>query len=117
MSQAPAIDADQFLPYLDLPSAPLIPLLRWDAKAGNGKELGKRPRDVAWTQTNYPAADVVKAAVADGTNIGFRPPADMLVIDYDKKRDEDGSQWTEFFKRFPSVVLSVTPMVRTGGGG
>jgi Mesyanzhinovviridae bifunctional DNA primase/polymerase len=93
----------------------LIPLHRWDDRAGDGRELGKAPRDADWTRREYPDAEV-DSAIASGRNVGARPHALQLVVDYDPRNDPTGSGLAGL-KALMGAAFTAAPTVRTGSGG
>lgn len=97
----------------------LIPLHRWnETRAGkNGKvqQLGKAPRDKAWTTRKYENADVIAEARATGINLGVRLRATDLVVDVDPRNG--GNESLAKLKRHLGLSLGAYPVVVTGSGG
>jgi hypothetical protein len=110
ITPAPAIRTKDFGPYRDA-GYTLFPLRRWNAKGG-----GKLPRDKGWREKAYDsAAAVIRAAAAEGRNVGVRLAADQMVIDVDPR-----SGGEEGFARLCADLHLDSPQwpcVITGSGG
>lgn len=102
-------------PYLDA-GLQLIPLHRWDAKDARGRPRGKTPRDGAWGIREYDSAAVAAAAEQDGTNVGVRLPASVMVLDVDPRNFGDGDSLLALMID-TSMDLRGVPHTATGSGG
>lgn len=102
-------------PYLDA-GLQLIPLHRWDAKDARGRDRGKTPRDGAWGIREYDSGQVAAAAERDGTNVGVRLPASVMVLDVDPRNFGDGDSLLALMID-TGMDLRGVPHTATGSGG
>lgn len=104
--------------YLDKGSD-LIPIHTWN-KMIKGKVRGKTPVHSDWPTRTY-SSNKYKDWIESGYNLGYRIPADELVVDLDP-RNYDGEDCeeliAELFDYFDwDDLVSDLPVVKTGGGG
>lgn len=100
----------------------LIPLHTWNKKIKNIAR-GKTPLHTDWPTREYQADDY-KTWTRQGLNLGYRIPADTLVIDCDPRNyaenvDTDTQEsLAELLGYFDfDEMLKHAPAVKTGGGG
>lgn len=103
-------------PYLDA-GLTLIPLHRWNAKDSRGRDRGKTPRDGAWTIKDYDGEAVAAAAFDDGTNVGVRLSASVVVLDVDPRNFADGDDSLLKLMIDTGLDLRGVPHTITGSGG
>ena len=109
----------KYRPLLDTAGGALIPLHLWDdvlvQKNGKQKPLGKAPIDANWTSKPYNSAKTIKECLRSEYNVGYRIPADVLVIDVDPRNGGDRG----FQKLCFTLGLDPDewPRVITGSGG
>src|SRR5438552_13269613 len=68
----------------------LIPLHRWDAIDGRGRQRGKSPRDRNWPTMPYDPYEVIDSAIRHSTNVGVRLRDRDLVVDVDPRNFPKG---------------------------
>lgn len=95
----------------------LIPLHKWDRKDPRGRDRGKSPIDPTWQRRTYSTDEVLKRAQRGGLNVGFRIPADVVVLDVDPRNFPDGRDSLAEVTAALGIDLSVAPHVVTGSGG
>lgn len=95
----------------------LIPLHRWDKKDQHGRDRGKSPIDPTWQHRTYSADAVLERAQHSGLNVGFRIPADVVVLDVDPRNFTEGRDSLAEVTAALGIELSVAPHVVTGSGG
>jgi Bifunctional DNA primase/polymerase, N-terminal/Family of unknown function (DUF5906)/Primase C terminal 2 (PriCT-2) len=78
---------------------------------------GKRPIHTNWTRRRYSNLKVIKKCAAQGRNVGWRIPEDVLVIDIDPRNGATDEVITNFAFEFGFDPLANPHLVRTGGGG
>lgn len=93
----------------------LVPLHRWDDRAPDGRELGKAPAHADWTRREYLDAEI-DSAVESGRNVGARPHALQVVVDYDPRNDSTGAGLARL-RELLGFAFTSAPTVRTGSGG
>jgi hypothetical protein len=97
----------------------LIPLHRWnETRAGkNGKiqQLGKAPRDKAWTTKKYTNENLLADARATYINLGVRLRTTDLIVDVDPRNG--GNESLERLKMDLALDLDAYAVVATGSGG
>src|SRR5262245_32346998 len=98
--------------YVDAASK-LIPLYPPNAKI---KSAGKRPIHKHWVNKTFPAARCIAGCEAKGLSVGFPIPPDMVVIDYDVRRDHNGQQWG-LFLALATINEREYPKTVTGSNG
>ncbi|WP_399697543.1 AAA family ATPase [Xenophilus sp.] len=95
----------------------LIPLHRWDQRDGRGRDRGKSPIDPTWQRRAYSPDQVLDRARRGGLNVGFRIPADVVVLDVDPRNFPQGRDCLAEVTTALGIDLSVAPHVVTGSGG
>ena len=110
----------QLDPYL-LMTPDLIPINVWN-KMVKGKSRGKTPVHNDWTIREYKQVkQTYESWISKGYNIGYRIPANEIVLDMDPRNYEgkDCEQLiAELFGYFDwAELVDELPAVRTGGGG
>lgn len=105
-------------PYVDN-GADLIPIHPWN-KMIKGKTRGKTPIHSDWTTRKYKPNSHVDW-INKGYNLGYRIPADELVVDMDPrnyKGEDCETLIAELFGYFDfEELIENLPVVKTGGGG
>lgn len=111
-------DKSQLSVYLKN-SDDLIPIHTWN-KQIKGKIRGKTPLHSDWTTKQYKEGSY-KNWITQGYNIGYRIPANEIVIDMDPRNynGEDCEEYiADLFGYFDwDELIEDLPVVRTGGGG
>ena len=95
----------------------LIPLHRWNQRDGRGRDRGKSPIDPTWQRRAYASDQVLDRARRGGLNVGFRIPADVVVLDVDPRNFPKGRDCLAEVTAALGIDLSVAPHVVTGSGG
>lgn len=95
----------------------LIPLYAWHKKDQRGRERGKSPIDSTWQRRAYSAEAVLERAQRSSLNVGFRIPADVVVLDVDPRNFPEGRDSLAEVTAALGIELSVAPHVVTGSGG
>ena len=95
----------------------LIPLHAWNKKDQRGRDRGKSPIDPTWQRRAYSADSVLERARHSGLNVGFRIPADVVVLDVDPRNFPEGRDSLAEVTAALGIDLSVAPHVVTGSGG
>lgn len=113
-------DKKEIRPYLDN-NADLIPIHVWN-KQIKGKVRGKTPVHNDWTTRQYNVNnDTIKSWIDKGYNLGYRIPANELIVDMDPRNYEgvDCEELiAELFGYFDwEELIEELPTVKTGGGG
>ncbi len=111
-------DTSQLSVYLDKGSD-LIPVHTWN-KQIKGKVRGKTPLHSDWTTKQYKEG-AHKNWIEQGFNLGYRIPANELIVDMDP-RNYNGVDCeelvAELFGFFDwEELVEILPVVHTGGGG
>lgn len=109
-------DQHELHPYLTT-NLQLIPLQKWDTKDAKGRERGKSPRDGRWQVRAYVSKEVIAEAVRDGTNVGVRLPAEIVVVDSDPRNFPPGRNVLEELNKAIGLGLETAPHTITGSGG
>ena len=113
-------EQSQLKPYLTM-SPDLIPINVWN-KLVKGKSRGKTPVHNDWTVREYKQAEPTYQSWIDkGYNIGYRIPANEIIVDMDP-RNYEGENCeqliADLFGYFDwDELITELPTVRTGGGG
>ena len=95
----------------------LIPLHAWNKKDQRGRDRGKSPIDPTWQRRTYSADSVLERAQHSGLNVGFRIPADVVVLDVDPRNFPEGRDSLAEVTAALGIDLSVAPHVVTGSCG
>lgn len=95
----------------------LIPLHAWNKKDQRGRDRGKSPIDPTWQRRAYATDAVLERAQHSGLNVGFRIPADVVVLDVDPRNFNEGRDSLAEVTAALGIELSVAPHVVTGSGG
>ncbi|MGQ7959908.1 bifunctional DNA primase/polymerase [Pseudomonas sp. SP16.1] len=95
----------------------LIPLRHYAAVDQKGRQRGKTPRDGAWQAKDYDSHAVLKGCEANGTNVGVRLPATVMVLDVDPRNFPEGRDSLAELVAVARLDLSLCPHTVTGSGG
>lgn len=113
-------DKKEIKPYIEN-NADLIPIHVWN-KMIKGKVRGKTPAHNDWTTRAYKNdKETINNWVDKGLNLGYRIPANELIVDMDPRNYEglDCEELiAELFGYFDwEELIADLPTVKTGGGG
>ncbi len=78
---------------------------------------GKRPIHKDWTRRRYSSAKVAAKCAAQGRNVGWRIPENVVVIDIDPRNGANPEVLETFAFEYGIDPLANPRLVRTGGGG
>jgi hypothetical protein len=78
---------------------------------------GKRPIHKDWTRRRYSSAKVAAKCAAQGRNVGWRIPENVVVIDIDPRHGANPEVLETFAFEYGIDPLANPRLVRTGGGG
>lgn len=95
----------------------LIPLHRYDAVDGKGRQRGKTPRDGAWQAKDYDSRAVIELSEKTGINVGVRLPSNIMVLDVDPRNFPKGRDSLAELVADMGLDLSTAPHTVTGSGG
>jgi hypothetical protein len=78
---------------------------------------GKRPIHKNWTRRRYSNAKVAAKCAAQGRNVGWRIPENVVVLDFDPRNGANAEVLDNFAFEYGFDPLANPRLVRTGGGG